>query len=576
MLKTASPATKRAHTKTKARRAARRLVGGEFFVLPALVTPGEAAAIKNLLPAEFDRDADSVDGGATHEFYLEKSGGIDDTLATLPGKPDARADVRARRRPAREALAALTRPIVRERILPFIDDQYVLPPPPPVNTVALGGMEGHREHVGGTRGCGFHGCDVCWSFVRRYRDGERRTHEMHFDVHALVTVVVSLSSSGVDFDGGIYLSTGRRDGRRAVGSAKRNRDGTTIRAARHFLPLQVGDALVHQSDLLHGVHVTRGERWSWVLWLKDRKLPRNWAGAPSKSPFGGCAGLTSHWSKKSAAHGDAVSMFLQARRLQAEAEKKALSEFAPTRNEAKAMRGQRLKLLRGSADKGFTRAYSEYGIAAWEHAVDGSIRFGHARDDLLRDARIYFEAGAYNNEADALYNLGKFYLEQGYDKHLDPTSVYIERAADKDGEGGEDGGRGQGGKENIRVDGVREAVLMFARAAGEGSTLAMFNLGVAYLKGAAGLPQSAEESRRWFEKCGTPDALHALAKTYWDAFQDAGGVDADHAYVRALRRAAEWGSEEAHTDLRNVVTVVARRAGDGGEQGDDGRDVGEL
>ena len=51
MLKTASSATKRAHTKKKARRAARRLVGGEFFVLPALVTPGEAAAIKRLQAA---------------------------------------------------------------------------------------------------------------------------------------------------------------------------------------------------------------------------------------------------------------------------------------------------------------------------------------------------------------------------------------------------------------------------------------------------------------------------------------------------------------------------------------------
>ena len=56
------------------------------------------------------------------------------------------------------------------------------------------------------------------------------------------------------------------------------------------------------------------------------------------------------------------------------------------------------------------------------------------------------------------------------------------------------------------------------------------------------------------------------------------GPDASPADVEryALRRAAEWGSEEAHTDLRNVVTVVARRAGGGDEQGDDGRDMGEL
>ena len=126
-------------------------------------------------------------------------------------------------------------------------------------------------------------------------------------------------------------------------------------------------------------------------------------------------------------------MFLQARRLQAEAEEKRLSEFPPVRNEAQVLRGQKLNLLRGAAEKGFTRAFSEYGIAAWDLAHDGSIRYGHARDDLLRDARIYFEAGAYNNQADAMYNLGRFYLEKGYEKHLDPTSVY--RANDQEDPG---------------------------------------------------------------------------------------------------------------------------------------------
>lgn len=54
---------------------------------------------------------------------------------------------------------------------------------------------------------------------------ERTSHATHFDIQALVTVVVSLSSSGVDFDGGLFVSTGAG------------------RGDEYFLALQAGDAV---------------------------------------------------------------------------------------------------------------------------------------------------------------------------------------------------------------------------------------------------------------------------------------------------------------------------------------------
>jgi hypothetical protein len=94
-------------------------------------------------------------------------------------------------------------------------------------------------------------CTPCYSLVRRYRPGERRSHETHRDGHALVTVVVSLSDYGSEYRGGIYVAHNRAD--------------------KKVLALKRGDAVVHQSDLLHGVKVKDdgGERWSWVLWFKD-------------------------------------------------------------------------------------------------------------------------------------------------------------------------------------------------------------------------------------------------------------------------------------------------------------------
>ena len=51
-----------------------------FSVLQGIVTPEEVAAILAVVEdpsLEFDEDVDSVDGQATHELYLERSGSLD-------------------------------------------------------------------------------------------------------------------------------------------------------------------------------------------------------------------------------------------------------------------------------------------------------------------------------------------------------------------------------------------------------------------------------------------------------------------------------------------------------------------
>ena len=137
-----------------------------FAVLPSLVSPEEVAAIRAALPnssssnphsdaaaaaaLQWDQDPDSVDSMATFEFYLEKNGSFGASLATIPGKPDADPRVRAARRPAREALAAVTRRVFRERLTPFVNKRF-------------------KKQCRGR-------CRPCFSLVRRYVDGERRTH----------------------------------------------------------------------------------------------------------------------------------------------------------------------------------------------------------------------------------------------------------------------------------------------------------------------------------------------------------------------------------------------------------------
>jgi hypothetical protein len=294
-----------------------------FFVAPGLVRPSEVASLLSLLrphAARLDADADSVDGKATQEIYLEKDGSAEG-VARIAGKPDADPAVRASRAALRAALLAVTRPIQARRLAPLVQARF-------------------------PAACAPAPCRVCHSLVRRYAQGERLEHPQHFDVQALVTVVVPLSTAGADFEGGLYVSTGAT-GREAL------------------LPLAAGDAVVHQSNLLHGVAVGEGgagERWSWITWYKN--VP---AGASCDAEDG------SGWAAAGAAGGDPVATFLHARRARSPAAAR--------------------ELLRRSAEAGFARAANELG-----HALRAAAR---SEAEGVRWLRVAAAAG----EPEGLHNL---------------------------------------------------------------------------------------------------------------------------------------------------------------------------
>jgi TPR repeat protein len=302
-----------------------------FSILPALVAPAEVASLLALLrphAGHLDEDADSVDGLATREIYLEKDGSVD-AIARIAGKPDADAAVRASRGALRAALLSVTRPVQAQRLVPLVNARY-------------------------PRACAPSPCRVCHSLVRRYAQGERLEHPRHFDVQALVTVVVPLSTSGADFEGGLYVSTG---------------------ATEALLPLAAGDAVVHQSNLLHGVAVGEragGERWSWILWFKNVS-----AGSSCDGEDG------SGWAAADAAAGDPVAAFLHARRAR-----------SPTTAR---------HFLRRSAEAGFSRAANELGHSLRQGG--GAAR----REEGLRWLKTAAAAG----EAEGLYNLALAEVGQG-------------------------------------------------------------------------------------------------------------------------------------------------------------------
>ena len=72
-------------------------------------------------------------------------------------------------------------------------------------------------------------CTPCYSLVRRYERGKRQSHAAHYDGHAIATAVVSLSDYGVDYKGGLYVSTSH--------------------GQREYAALGRGDAVLHRSSL---------------------------------------------------------------------------------------------------------------------------------------------------------------------------------------------------------------------------------------------------------------------------------------------------------------------------------------
>ncbi|KAL3919502.1 MAG: hypothetical protein SGILL_003722 [Bacillariaceae sp.] len=205
----------------------------EFAILPNVLERDTVQQVLQLLQnyPDLDEDPDTVDGMPTYELFVDSPELYQPSTKVKDSDPNYAEE----RKQLRQQLQSLLQPTLQSIITPFVQ-QHV--------------SACQHKHVD-------RACTPCFSLIRRYRHGDRISHGMHHDGHALATVVISLSDYGVDYKGGLYVSTGHGQ-------------------EREFLQLGKGDAVVHQSTLLHGVHVhdiesnaNATQRWSWILWFRD-------------------------------------------------------------------------------------------------------------------------------------------------------------------------------------------------------------------------------------------------------------------------------------------------------------------
>lgn len=212
------------------------LGGGQAEALPPIfhvrgvLSEADVASALRVASAEdtlYNTDADSVDGQASHELYPLYRGSWQ-----------------------HPALEMALRSKVEGRILPYVRTRFSCP-----------------------------NCVLCDSLLRRYRPGERRGLQVHFDDHAFVTVTFPLNAG--TYQGGLFAQ--RELGADHMIRIRRGPKLTSRRISQLRskglwpLPrqewlegpfLRPGDALVHQSELLHGVRTLgEGIRYSIVFWI---------------------------------------------------------------------------------------------------------------------------------------------------------------------------------------------------------------------------------------------------------------------------------------------------------------------
>eukprot|EP00804_Cyclotella_cryptica_P014076 CCRYP_021200-RB/>CCRYP_021200-RB protein AED:0.00 eAED:0.00 QI:91/-1/1/1/-1/1/1/771/482 len=249
------------------------ILPAQFAVVPQAVDRSSIDSVLDMARSyhDWDDDPDTVDGMTSHELFLHTPDLYADTSTTK--YRDVHPEFVPARKQLRAKLNGILQPYLDHVITPLVRRQF----PEACHDNNTNDDNDEDDDEGHSRNC-----TPCYSLLRHYTHGRRQSHATHYDGHAIVTVVVSLSDYNIDYRGGLYVATG-------VGQ-------------REYLPLNKGDAVLHRSNVLHGVHVmdvttdpVQTERWSWIVWYRDSTQ---------------CHDFGYEWFADCAARGDAVCQSL--------------------------------------------------------------------------------------------------------------------------------------------------------------------------------------------------------------------------------------------------------------------------
>jgi len=257
-------------------------------------------------------------------------------------------------------------------------------------------------------------------------------------------VVVSLTDYGDEYKGGLYVSTKSSE--------------------RHYVKLNRGDAVAHQSSLHHGVRVLDqrddggpSERWSWIMWFRDSDT---------------CEDHGREWHLSCAEEGNPTCMYLRA--------------TTESSQEDVLMWNQK------ASDAGHAQASVKLAYAYLKKLPS------HLEYDRNKAMELFESAIAVSNEPDGHYGLATLYLEGARARIMSQPDNQSKQKAAVSAMGGPY---------------VTKAISHLVEAAKGGHVFAMFNLGICHTfgYGTKSGEKDYELAAEWFEASGLPEGLQAKA-----------------------------------------------------------------
>eukprot|EP00966_Prymnesium_polylepis_P094304 2182949-Prymnesium_polylepis.1 len=258
---------------------------------------------------------------------------------------------------------------------------------------------------------------------------------------ARVSVIVSLSDFGVEHSSGFHLQ--------ASGEAK-----------AQTLPLARGDAVVHESNLQHGVHLPEdGHRWSWVLWYQDSAT---------------CHYHGEEWHAACAAAGSPLCQHLQSYRT----EGLRVQWARRVGGDRETAEGRAEDLARQVQAADWARRAAEGGLGLAMHHYAMLLKTGKGvPKDMEAAASWLRRAIKASNEPQAHCHLGDMLIDGN------ASPITADRSA------------------------VDEAAAHYRAAAAGGLHRCHANVGFLHLEGTEGAVKDRELALRWFERADTKAAM---------------------------------------------------------------------